>query len=56
VARHVEGYGLAEAAELCKCSLATYKRRLARAEKRFEALSRGDPVLKEMFCAPGREP
>jgi RNA polymerase sigma-70 factor, ECF subfamily len=56
VARHVEGYGLAEAAELCNCSLATYKRRLARAEKRFEALSRGDPVLKEMFSAQGREP
>lgn len=54
VARYVEGYELAEAAEVCDCSLATFKRRLARAEKRFEALSRGDPVLQAMFGSPGR--
>lgn len=54
VARHVEGFELAEAAQMCGCSLATYKRRLARADKRFEALSRGDSVLRAMFDSPGR--
>src|SRR5689334_15165145 len=34
VLRHIEEYDLAEAAEACGCSLATLKRRLARAEKR----------------------
>jgi RNA polymerase sigma-70 factor (ECF subfamily) len=32
VLRHVEGYELAEAAALCGCSLATFKRRVQRAE------------------------
>jgi RNA polymerase sigma-70 factor, ECF subfamily len=56
VTRHVEGYELAEAAQLCGCSLATYKRRLSRAESRFEALSRSDPVLKTLSNASGRAP
>jgi RNA polymerase sigma-70 factor, ECF subfamily len=47
VLRHVEGFELAELAEAVGCSLATLKRRLARAEARFEALAAGDPVLRE---------
>ena len=54
VARHVEGFELTEAAEICGCSLATIKRRLAKAEKCFEAMSRGDPVLSKMLNAEGR--
>jgi RNA polymerase sigma-70 factor (ECF subfamily) len=33
--RHVEGYRLEEVAELCECSLATAKRRLAQADSRI---------------------
>ena len=54
VARHVEGFELTEAAEICGCSLATIKRRLAKAEKCFEAMSRGDPVLSKLLNAEGR--
>jgi RNA polymerase sigma-70 factor (ECF subfamily) len=46
VLRHVEGCDLVETAKACDCSLATVKRRLSRAEKRFEAIARGDPVLR----------
>jgi RNA polymerase sigma-70 factor, ECF subfamily len=56
VLRHVESYELTEAAELCGCSLATFKRRLARADKRFEALCRSDPVLSTMVAAGRTEP
>jgi len=35
--RHVEGLGLEEVAEECGCSLATVKRRVARAQARVEA-------------------
>lgn len=55
IARHVEGHGLAEAADICGCSLATFKRRLAKAEKRFEALSRCDSVLVAMAGSTRRE-
>jgi RNA polymerase sigma-70 factor (ECF subfamily) len=48
VARHVEGYELAEAAAICGCSLATFKRRLARADRRFQAMARTDPVLRAL--------
>jgi len=54
VARHVEGFELTEAAEICGCSLATIKRRQAKAEKCFEAMSRGDPVLSKLLNAEGR--
>jgi len=53
VLRHVEGYSLVEAAALCGCSLATFKRRLRRADQRFEALAERDPVLRE-FTRAGR--
>ncbi len=46
VLRHVEGLELTELAEATGCSLATVKRRLARAETRFEAIAEHDPVLR----------
>ncbi len=45
--RHVDDRPLQEVAQLCGCSLATIKRRLARAERRFAALARRDPGLRE---------
>jgi RNA polymerase sigma-70 factor, ECF subfamily len=45
VLRHVEELELAELAKAEACSLATVKRRLARAEQRFEAIATRDPVL-----------
>jgi RNA polymerase sigma-70 factor (ECF subfamily) len=41
----VEGRGLSEIAELCGCSLATAKRRLARAHVRFDKLAARHPEL-----------
>lgn len=49
VLRRVEGHELAEAARLSGCSLATFKRRLARAERRFEAMARTDPALRSLL-------
>jgi RNA polymerase sigma-70 factor (ECF subfamily) len=46
VLRHVEELELTELAKAEGCSLATVKRRLARAEQRFEAIVAGDPVLR----------
>jgi RNA polymerase sigma-70 factor (ECF subfamily) len=43
--RYLEEMDLTEVADACGVSLATAKRRLARAEKRFVAMSRRDPVL-----------
>jgi RNA polymerase sigma-70 factor (ECF subfamily) len=43
--RHIDGMPLGEVAEACGVSLATVKRRLARAETRFVRAARGDPVL-----------
>jgi RNA polymerase sigma-70 factor (ECF subfamily) len=37
VLRHVEGEGLQQVAELCGCSLATAKRRIARAQEKISA-------------------
>jgi RNA polymerase sigma-70 factor (ECF subfamily) len=47
VLRFVHGCELAEVAAACECSIATVKRRLARAEMRFSKLVEGDPVLRE---------
>jgi RNA polymerase sigma-70 factor (ECF subfamily) len=49
VLRHVEGLELAELAQAQACSLATLKRRLARAERRFEAIAGRDPALSELL-------
>ncbi len=43
--RFIDGMELKEVAVACSCSLATVKRRLARAELRFEAIARRYPVL-----------
>jgi RNA polymerase sigma-70 factor (ECF subfamily) len=45
VLRIVEGLSLPEAAEVCGVSLATIKRRLQRAERRFVEMARGRPEL-----------
>ena len=44
--RHVEQLELTELAQAEGCSLATVKRRLARANQRFEAIAAQDPVLR----------
>ena len=43
--RFIEGLDLGDVAAACGVSLNTIKRRLARAEKRFVALARGEPAL-----------
>jgi RNA polymerase sigma-70 factor (ECF subfamily) len=43
--RYLEEMELTEVAAACDVSLATAKRRLARAEKRFVAMSKRDPLL-----------
>jgi RNA polymerase sigma-70 factor, ECF subfamily len=43
--RVIDGMSLAEVAAACEISLATAKRRLARAEERFRKLAATDPVL-----------
>jgi RNA polymerase sigma-70 factor (ECF subfamily) len=53
VVRHVEGHTLQESALACGWSLATFKRRLARAEERFERICRQDPVLLGLFGPRG---
>ena len=45
VLRHLHGMTLLEAAETCETSLATIKRRLARAERRFIVIARKYPEL-----------
>jgi RNA polymerase sigma-70 factor (ECF subfamily) len=45
--RHIDGMELAEIAEVCGHSLATTKRRLARAGKRFSAIASTYPELAE---------
>lgn len=48
--RFMEGLGLRETAELCGVSSATIKRRLGRAETRFVADARRDPLLSERMA------
>ena len=43
--RFIEGMDLAEVADACRVSLATAKRRLARARKKFETIARTVPEL-----------
>jgi len=45
--RYIDERPLPEVADLCSCSLATVKRRLARAEKRFARLASREPALDE---------
>jgi RNA polymerase sigma-70 factor, ECF subfamily len=50
--RFIEGMDLAEVAAACRVSLATTKRRLARAEVRFGELARDEPALAEWMGVP----
>jgi RNA polymerase sigma-70 factor (ECF subfamily) len=43
--RFVEGMELSEIGAQCRCSLATVKRRIARAEEKFLEAARDDPAL-----------
>lgn len=52
--RFVEGMDLTEVAGACGVSLATTKRRIARAEARFAMLARGEPSLAEWLEDGGR--
>ena len=45
--RYIDERPLLEVAEVCDCSLATVKRRIARAEQRFARLANRDPALAE---------
>ncbi len=45
--RYVDGMELTEVARACDVSLATIKRRLVKAEQRFVAMARRDPVLED---------
>lgn len=45
--RHFEGMQLDEIAEACGFSLATAKRRLAHADRRFKVLAKKDPTLRK---------
>lgn len=47
VLRFIEGMELKEGAAACSVSLATFKRRLARAEEHFTELARVSPVLQD---------
>lgn len=48
--RHFEKLPLPQVAELCDCSLATIKRRLAKAEKKFYTIAGRDPLLSELLA------
>jgi RNA polymerase sigma-70 factor (ECF subfamily) len=52
--RFVDGMKLREVANICEVSLSTVKRTLSRAEKRFLAVTRRDPLLHERLRASGR--
>lgn len=45
--RHLDGLELTDVAEACEVSLATIKRRLARAESEFETRVQNSPVLRD---------
>lgn len=45
--RYVQGMELTELAEVAACSLATLKRRLARAQARFGAIAKAEPALRD---------
>ncbi|MFO0633004.1 MAG: sigma-70 family RNA polymerase sigma factor [Nannocystaceae bacterium] len=49
VLRHIERHELTEAARIVGCSLATAKRRIARASARFATLAASDPELARRF-------
>lgn len=54
VLRHVEKLELKQVADACSVSLATIKRRLARAQQRFSRLATGDPLLRSWLQEGGK--
>lgn len=52
--RFIDGMEMKEVAEACGVSLSTAKRRMERAEQRFVAFGRRDPVLRELMAQGGR--
>ncbi len=52
--RFISEMQLTEVAEACRVSLATVKRRLARAEKRFVEAAKEHPSLRERLTHGGR--
>ncbi|NUQ72659.1 MAG: RNA polymerase sigma factor [Polyangiaceae bacterium] len=52
--RFIEGLELNQVAEMCDVSLATIKRRLAKAEKRFASAAQRDNILREWLEEGGR--
>jgi RNA polymerase sigma-70 factor (ECF subfamily) len=52
--RFVDGMELTQVAEACAVSLATIKRRLAKAERRFVALAQREPALERWLSGGGR--
>ncbi len=52
--RFIEGLALSEVATACECSLATVKRRIAKASELFSHMARHDPVLCEWLQRGGR--
>jgi RNA polymerase sigma-70 factor, ECF subfamily len=56
--RYLDQRHLTEVAELCHCSLATAKRRIARAERRFSALAGATPAVVALLagCRWGETP
>jgi RNA polymerase sigma-70 factor (ECF subfamily) len=52
--RFIEGLELNQVAEMCDVSLATIKRRLAKAEKRFASAAQRDNVLRDWLEEGGR--
>lgn len=51
--RRLDGCTFEQVAALCECSLATAKRRVARAERRFVAVARRDPELLQLLREGG---
>ena len=54
VLRYIEENTLAQVAACCDCSLATAKRRISRAQKRFRKMAQRDPALAERLGDKGR--
>jgi len=54
ILRFVDGMKLREVAKICGVSLSTIKRTLSRAERRFLAVTRRDPLLHERLRASSR--
>ncbi len=52
--RYIDSMRLTDVADACGVSLATVKRHLRRARKRFDALAKDDPLLSDLLAKHGR--